>query len=290
MKTDEPSLRGIRDCASAAARDAKRAELMGKKPSDAAKHVVSLSDIREYCRELLRCSLRHAENSFSRAQAVETFAVHHHADFFSMLLASDEPAIHREDMPDPSILKQIYAHHLKDATPVCAGCHHRSLGLPRLRSSHYAPTDRYFAKAIELFREQPGGDAATDDIKAARSGIQALREDAKAGFNVSKDGRKRLSRHFTRFLDTYFYLLGRNRTVNEQVFNTNHPRGPIGIAYGTVQPDRRSACVIPFKDDYEQLLSTLRAPLDRDICELALYPFLLGDVPMQSKILGSPPI
>jgi len=116
----------------------------------------------------------------------------------------------------PSLLSSVQQI-LKKASPTLVGCHYRSVGLEQLRQSVYLPTPRFSAKVEQHFGK-------SDHLKtfAQDESIKLLRD--------AKDT-KRLERFFSRYLQTYFWLFGRHKTLNEQVFNTSDPLGPIGLVF-----------------------------------------------------------
>ena len=89
-----------------------------------------------------------------------------------------------------------------DSKPGLIGCHYRSIGLRRLRRSKYRGTDSFWKQASRYSDRNLLHANQVDQEKALKN-----------------------------LLNVYFELFGKAKTVNEQVFNTNHPLGPIGVLY-----------------------------------------------------------
>lgn len=110
--------------------------------------------------------------------------------------------------------------------PGLIGCHYRSIGLRRLRRSKYRGTDIFWKK------------------------VNRKRYSERNLWHASAAAKEQA---LSVLLDVYFKLFSKPKTVNEQVFNTNHPLGPIGILYLSkaeleIYRDRLGPSVLPLAE------------------------------------------
>lgn len=106
---------------------------------------------------------------------------------------------------------------IKGSDPCLLGCHYRAVGLKKLRNSRYYPTEHYHENVRRtLFGRQKD---------AASEWGRIVEEDP--GFE----------KHLGIILKFYFSLFRKGSTINEWIFSSDHPRGPIALAF---PPQRRA--------------------------------------------------
>lgn len=99
---------------------------------------------------------------------------------------------------DFSVVEAASRNFIKPTRPGLIGCHYRSIGLDKLRNSAYHGTGVYWKNVKQKSR---------DFTETAPE------------------------KHFSDLLGAYFDLFEKQLTFNQQVFNTNHPPGPIGMIF-----------------------------------------------------------
>ena len=165
---------------------------------------------------------------------IEEYLAQNQAEFFLPLLSNHAPheAFSRfqenatNGLPKGHYKRSIYSHlnfsvvrdaskrFIAPAKPGLIGCHYRSIGLDKLRNSSYFGTASYWKKVKQR----------SADFKEAEP------ED-----------------HFADLLKAYFELFEKQHTFNQQVFNTNHPPGPIGLIFkrrDEVPPDCQNSSTL----------------------------------------------
>lgn len=194
----------------------------------------AFSEVREAYRELLRKWLRTEDLLHCKPEKLEDKISESQLTFFQPLVdkSSLQEVAEKFDLSTDAkaLLDQLRAK-IGIAQPALLGCHYRALGLPRLRTSKYHFTSHYKRRARSFA--------------------------AKADHQLPEDwgSREALVVHGDRLLDVYIRIFRRSLTINQQVFNTNHPPGPIGFIFPeTLEPSSASAEL----NDVQDLVLDLR--------------------------------
>lgn len=103
----------------------------------------------------------------------------------------------------------------KKAGPRLVGCHYRAVGLPRLRVSRFHLLENYEKVATQFVNDELGSSVAPQETDWPE--------------------------HPERIFFLYGELFGIQSTVNQQVFNTNLPPGPIGFIFYDLYNARRNS-------------------------------------------------
>ncbi len=244
-------------------------------------HNISFSQFRECYRLFFACIVDGAiaeGRLLSEPADTESYIVDHQLDLFAPLFNPEAPKFkefekYAANMMRDAVGKQVFTgidlgafddFHEKVislSNPGMIGCHYRSIGLKNLRNSGYLATDHYWAN---LDKKDP----------------RFKRDDVDEG------------KHLQRVLETYFDLFNKPKTVNQQIFNTNHPLGPIGLVFkiedklkeedpGIVKEISEDPATLLVETLFEEqgfdLVSELQEGLRYKNKELGFLPYVVGE-------------
>jgi len=210
-------------------------------PQKAPLPLPSFSEVRKIYKEFFNRILKDERDFILRSpRALEDYLARKLLEFFKPLVSSD---CEFSDLP-ASLRTRLGPYQ-----PTLIGCHYRSIGRKDLRESSYFPTENYKGNARGVFDDW-GGDIG----EQARLRLEEIFADSAA-----------IDDHFVRLLRTYFWLFPAGKTINEQVFHTNHPLGPIGIAFKTLPdtPEYTGAVVLPLGNLFPSLVADLVRPFEK---------------------------
>lgn len=244
-------------------------------------HHISFSQFRESYRLFFAYVLESsiAEGSLlSEPADTERYIVEHQLDLFAPLFNPADPKLkaflgQATELEGDSVRSQVFAGIDMDhfnfvynkvvapSEPGMIGCHYRSIGLNDLRNSSYLATAAYWRNLRNRGAKLKGGRGYKD-------------------------------RHLDRMLEIYFKLFDKPKTVNQQIFNTNHPLGPIGLVFevedeartrdpgllAEIEEDQATLVLDGlFNDLGFDLVGKLLAGLKYENNDLGFLPYILGE-------------